>query len=121
MPIQSLILFTRRLEKYKIQISSRAEQDIYEIYLFIISKNNASVIGKRLIEKIQSAINSLEFFPYRHKRLNSAFQFGVEIRIMPVHKYLIFYYIDKTDRIVYIIRVLYHKRDYLDELQIEKR
>lgn len=45
----------------------------------------------------------------------------LEIRIMPVHKYLIFYYIDKTKRIVYIIRVLYHKRDYLDELQIEKR
>ena len=37
MSIQSLILFTRRLEKYKIQISSRAEQDIYEIYLFKVT------------------------------------------------------------------------------------
>ena len=69
------------------------------------------------MEKMKSAIVSLQAMPERHGLVSDKYLAAKGIRMLPVGHYLIFYTVNKAAKEVGIVRVLYGKRDWESLLQ----
>ena len=100
---------------YKVIVSDQAEQDLRAIAeyitLVLLSPENAS----EQISRIESAIESLDHFPERHKRYEIEPWKSRELRFFPVDNYCIFYISQYETSTVTIIRVIYSSRN-IDEI-----
>lgn len=94
-----------------VYVSPMARQDIQEIDEYLAEEIKSSAVAKKTVEKIIATIISLENFPQRGTPLATLVNLSTDFRFIPSGAYLIFYRCDDKD--VYVIRVLYRRRDYL--------
>ncbi|MCF0243104.1 MAG: type II toxin-antitoxin system RelE/ParE family toxin [Treponema sp.] len=88
--------------QYSVEFTRAAREDYINLCSYEISHPAIS------IEKIQIAITSLEVMPERHPFFEEEkFTVEKEIRVMREDNILIFYYINKEEKIVSIIRMMY--------------
>lgn len=95
---------------FKLKITGSAKEDINSIESYISLNLSSDNIARKTILDIKNAVKSLEVMPQRHRIYKSS-SLGIAIRSFPVRNYLIFYSIDLDKEIVYILRVLYAKRN----------
>lgn len=95
---------------YQIEITFSAEQDLEEIYRYITMQILERQHAKTQCEAFEKAILSLATLPERHSLLQQEELAGLGIRNIPCDNYLIFYKI--VDTTVFILRVLYKKRNW---------
>ena len=100
------------MEDYKILISKPAELDLQKIYNYISFELKEINIAKQLILKLKEEIFSLKQMPERMPLVFDERLKRQGIRKLLVDNNLIFYAIDKKMKTVYIVRVLYGKRDW---------
>lgn len=97
-------------EMFKLKITGSAREDIKSIESYISLNLSSDNIERKTILDIKNAVKSLEVMPQRHRIYKSS-SLGIAIRSFPVRNYLIFYSIDLDKKIVYILRILYAKRN----------
>lgn len=95
---------------FKLKITGSAREDINSIESYISLNLSSDNIARKTILDIKNAVKSLEVMPQRHRIYKSS-SLGIAIRSFPVRNYLIFYSIDLDKKIVYILRILYAKRN----------
>ncbi len=95
---------------YKIEITERAEHDLFEIFDYISSVIKEPKTAVEQLQRIRDAIYSLEIFPKRHELIKFEMLQYAELRKLIIDNYLVFYKIQND--IVYIVRVLYAKREW---------
>src|SRR5688572_25279273 len=95
-------------ERYKVRITDRALADLDSIFQFIHrhSPQNAS----RMIERILSSIDRLEWLPGRYRIVTRRASQPQQVRSMPVRPYLVRYQIDRARRLVDIVAVKHGAR-----------
>jgi len=98
--------------KYNVVITSDADKDMDEIFAYIADELLEPKVALDLVERIYSALKSLEDLPERHVLSRDSFLAKQGFRVMPIEKYLAFYVIDNVKKRVIIHRVIYGKRNY---------
>ncbi|MCF0232704.1 MAG: type II toxin-antitoxin system RelE/ParE family toxin [Enterococcus sp.] len=96
---------------YEVLIAAEAEQDLRRIYEYICLELKSPKSAKKQINSLEAAINSLTELPFRHRVFEHEPWKSRGLRIFPVGNYLVFYIVDKSSRLVNIVRIMYGKRD----------
>lgn len=99
---------------FSIRISPEAENDLKEIQKHIAFVLENPTASQNIVTNILKTIRNLEIFPDRGNPLNTIIQIKTDYRFVISGQYIIFY--RRDDKHVYIIRILYGKRDYLKML-----
>lgn len=101
---------------YNIEITEPAENDLYEIGVYISKELLEPETGKKVVSKIAEGIIALEYMPLRNSLVADYRLACKGIRKIMVGKYAIFYIVDEESKTVTIIRILYSRRDWINLL-----
>lgn len=101
------------MTQYNVVITSDADKDMDDIFAYIAEELHEPKVALGLVERIYSALKSLEDLPERHALSRDSFLAKQGFRVMPIEKYLAFYVIDSSAKRVIIHRVIYGKRNYV--------
>lgn len=96
---------------YEVIITKQADVDLRGIYEYItfelLSPDNAA--GQ--LERLEKRIMALEEFPEKFRPYEKEPWYSRGVRVMPVDNYLVFYILDKREKVVEILRVMYTGRN----------
>ena len=98
----------------QLHISPEATSDLAEIKKYIAMELENPTAALTVVSKITKAIRKLERFPEMGASLSSVIGMPSDYRFLVAGNYLSFY--RHEGDAVYIVRVLYAKRDYLKVL-----
>lgn len=101
---------------YNIQITQPAEEDLYEIGIYISKELLQYETAKKVISKIAKVINSLEDMPLRNALVADERLAYEGIRKIMMDNYIILYVVNEKDKIVTIVRILYNRREWISLL-----
>jgi len=100
-------------EKYLVNMTLNAENDLNEIILFIAQNNPQNAL--KILEKIQAKINTLDHFPYRGAYVPELLAKNIkEYRQITESPWKIIYKVD--DEIVNILAIIDSRRNLSDVL-----
>jgi len=92
------------MKLYKIFIEKEAQEDLNNIYNFIL-KNDSKIKAVRFVRELQNAMNSLEYMPNRYRK--SIYIKQKNVRDMIVKGYTIPYLVNEDS--VHILAVFRQK------------
>ncbi|MGT2950088.1 plasmid stabilization protein ParE [Streptococcus cuniculi] len=109
---------------YKVLISEEVSQAIDSIYDYIATVLLSKQSAHNTVAKIVSGLKELEVFP--EAGFNADERVGVKInrryvtRGKIIGQYVLLYFIDETEKVVYLSHLFHTKSDYLSLLQKNK-
>ncbi|MFT8872577.1 MAG: type II toxin-antitoxin system RelE/ParE family toxin [Sporolactobacillus sp.] len=95
----------------ELRVSPEAANDLREIRQYITTQLDAPAAAQKLVSRILKSIRRLADFPESGLSLSPALNIDTDYRVQVCRNYLTFYRLEKQT--VYIVRVLYGKRDYM--------
>jgi Plasmid stabilisation system protein. len=100
------------LTEYKIEIEDAAERDMYDIFSYITQTLKEPALALRIYKSIKEQIGKLTTMPARNRVVDDQPYASIGVRRLFVENYIVFYVIDETILTVYVIRVLYNRREW---------
>ena len=100
--------------RYAVSVSAHATDDMRQIVRYIAEELRSPEAAVNLYQKFSEAIYSLETMPQKYALVALEELAEKAIRKMIVENYLIFYKIEAKQKKVYIVRVLYQRRNWKD-------
>lgn len=97
--------------KYNIRYSTKALEDLDEIWNYILMELGNPDAAAKTVGNIQDSIDRLEEFPKIGTLLSSIADVVSDYRFLVTGNYMTFYRVFGSD--VYIDRILYGRRSYL--------
>ena len=101
---------------YTVQITSRAETDLREIYEYIAYELLSPPTAARQLQRLEEEILSLDQMPSRYPAYLEEPWYSRGLRVMSVDNYLVFYIPNAAAQAVTVIRVMYGGRDVSSQL-----
>lgn len=99
------------MDRYEVLLYPKALRDIDDIYSYIAAEKLAPENAKKQTDRIWKAIKELATFPESHQdRLEGRFV-DKGYKQLVIDNYLAIYKIDKDKKKVYVVTVVYQKRD----------
>lgn len=102
--------------KYEVVLTEKAKNEIDDIYNYISKSLMAEKSANNLINKLEESILRLEIMPKSCSLVESYKSRKYMYRKLVINNYVALYRIDETLKKVYIIRVVYGGRNYLNEI-----
>ncbi|MFG6378837.1 MAG: type II toxin-antitoxin system RelE/ParE family toxin [Lachnospiraceae bacterium] len=103
-------------ETYIVKITSQAQQQIQEIIYYITYDLRAHDAALHLLNTLEDNFNSLTQFPQRIALMDEEPWHTKGIHRLPVKNFLVYFWIDESNKKVQITAVIYSKRDQLRQL-----
>jgi len=104
------------MAEYKIEITIKAKKDMREIYAYLAYNLDEPNTADKLLDKIEEGILSLKHMPLRCAvEQDEQLRLG-NLRKLIVGNYLIFYIVNEKTAMVFIVRILYSRRDWMNLL-----
>ena len=100
--------------KNRIYYSPEARRDLDDIWDYIVSELQNRSAAERVTDRILDAVDQLKNFAEMGTPLSSIADVGTNHRFLVSGSYMVFYRVNGQD--VYVDRVLYGRRDYLNVL-----
>ncbi|MEW6662431.1 MAG: type II toxin-antitoxin system RelE/ParE family toxin [Bacillota bacterium] len=101
---------------YSLKFTSKAIEDLEQIYSYISGKLCAEIAADNLLEKIESSIMRLKYYPYSCGFVLDEPLKSRGYRKLIVDNYLAFYLVNEPEKQVVIMRILYGAQKYQDLL-----
>ena len=106
------------MNRYTVIVTEKADEDIFNIGLYIVEELHNLSAAKRLLELVDKRILELELYPKMHSTIrNKRLR---EYRKIHVMNFIIFYTVDDSTRTVMVQRVLYGRRDWMHLLYLDQ-
>ena len=105
------------MDSYKIIITPDAEEDLVEMRNYIADVLLARDTARNYIRTIRKEIGSLSELPARYKPVDDEPWHSRGIRRIIVNNFFVYYRIDEEHKRVYILNVIYARRDQLRVLE----
>ena len=102
---------------YSINYSNEAKQDIYSIHKYITEQLSAPDAAAKQLRHIMDEVEKLDALPFRHPLYEEEPWHSKGLRFFPVDNHLVFYLPNKDSQKVYILRIMYGKRDLSQQLK----
>ena len=103
--------------KYKIEITQEAEKDFENIFTYISETLCNKQAALRMISLLDKNIRSLTDMPNSYPKVKDMYLKKMGLRFITVKNYIVFYTVEDEERKVYIVRILYGKRNWVKILQ----
>jgi len=97
--------------KHKLHYSARARKDLDEIWDHIVTDLGNPIAAKNTVNRILDDIDLLADFPEMGTILKNITHIVTDYRYIVSGNYMAFYRV--YDKTVYIVRILYGRRDYM--------
>jgi len=94
----------------------KAQEDLENIFSYIAIELVNPEAASNLIDKFDDKFNELLLFPLSYPLIESKLIFQIDLRKCIVQNYIIVYFYNEKDKLVEIIRVIYSRVDYLEDL-----
>ena len=98
-------------ETYTIKYSTKAINDLRDIYSYIAFNLQAPETAAKMVRRIRNSIKELDFMPERNPILDWEPWNSLNTHKMRVGNCLVFYIVDSLQSSVSIVRIVYGKRD----------
>ena len=105
------------MDSYKIILTPDAEEDLVELRNYIADVLLARDTARNYIRTIRKEIGSLSELPARYKPVDDEPWHSRGIRRIIVNNFFVYYRIDEEHKRVYILNVIYARRDQLRLLE----
>ena len=105
---------------YNIFYTSAAENDLHGIYEYIAHSLLNPGAANHQIKAILGAVSNLKENPLRFPLYKSEPWHSKGLRFLPINNYIVFYLPETNTKNIYIIRIMYGKRDIDKQLNSEK-
>lgn len=105
------------MDSYKIIIMPDAEEDLVELRNYIADVLLARDTARNYIRTIRKEIGSLSELPARYKPVDDEPWHSRGVRRIIVNNFFVYYRIDEGHKRVYILNVIYARRDQLRVLE----
>ena len=103
-------------EKYEIELSGKAKEDLKKIVIYIKKNLNEPTIARKYAQLINKRIRTLKYIPQRYMIIEDNEIKHLKIRRLLIKNYIAFYRIDESKRIVRIERILYGASNWMSNL-----
>ncbi len=97
--------------KYALSYLPAAREDLRAVVKYLIDEYGADDAAENLLREIDQRIAHLADYPYAHPLYPSPMRLPVEVRYLPVKRYVVFYTVLEPEHIVEIRRVIYMRMD----------
>lgn len=101
-----------KMSSYNIVIAEAAQRDLFDIFDYIAFELREPESANRLLLKIKLKAKSLEEFPERNNIISEPKYEAQKIRWCLVENYVIFYQVSQMQNQVFILRILFKKRNW---------
>ncbi|WP_294160629.1 type II toxin-antitoxin system RelE/ParE family toxin [uncultured Selenomonas sp.] len=98
-------------DAYTVVYTTEAKNDLFEIYAHIAYDLEAPEAAKEQVTRIRAEIRTLDFMPARYEAVRWEPWKSLNMRRIPVNRFVIYYAIDEAQRTVTIVRIFYGGRD----------
>jgi plasmid stabilization system protein ParE len=98
---------------YDVRQAEPAENDLIDILKYIAVELREPSTALRMLETIDSAIESLSTMPHRYPLVDDERLAAMGYRKISIKNYLAFFTIDEETKIINVERILYARRDWL--------
>lgn len=98
--------------KYSILRTDKAEDQLREIIFYIADESNDVEAALRYLDKVETAINRLEYFPESGSIPRYSILKKQGYRVLIVERHLVFYKIDEKNHVVIIYAIVDGRREY---------
>jgi len=102
---------------WTVYASELADRGLQEIETYIADVLLEPATAGKQIDRILTAMESLDHFPLRHRLYEHEPWHSLGLRVLPVDNYLILYLPDETTKTVMISHVIYGARDIPIQLE----
>ena len=110
------------MDEYAIIVTPDAEADLIELKSYITNVLLSRETAKNYIQALRKEIESLSYMPARYKTLEDEPWRTKEIRRTLVKNFYVYYRIEEDEKRVFILNVIYTKRNQLrilDQIQTD--
>jgi len=100
------------MEKYDVNITKPAEDDLRDIVKYISSQLNAPVTAGNMLDTINEAISKLESNALHYSLVRDDRLTALGYRLMVVKNYLVFFIVNEKNNFIDVDRILHGRRDW---------
>jgi len=104
------------LNKYKLEFSKEAKKDLIDIVNYLKYNLQEPNIAKKLHNKIKNAIYRLCENPKSYPLIDDKHLKELTVRKLIIDNYIVFYKITDINKKIYIVRIMYEKRNSMNLL-----
>ena len=105
------------MDSYKIILTPDAEEDLVELRNYIADVLLARDTARNYIRTIRKEIGSLSELPARYKPVDDEPWHSRGIRRIMANNFFVYYRIDEDRKQVFVLNVIYARRDQLQMLE----
>ncbi|MBQ8849029.1 MAG: type II toxin-antitoxin system RelE/ParE family toxin [Clostridia bacterium] len=102
---------------YKVKLTSNALDHLKDAIGYISKALLEPEISRRWSDRIRKDISSLSHMPFRYPLVEEEPWHTENIRKMNVENFIVYYWVDDTDLTVWVIAVVYGRRDQISVLR----
>lgn len=99
------------VSKLKSKFTNKAESDLDEIIRYIKVDLANPIAASNFIDCLLKSIDEIERFPESGSLVNNEYLIAKNVRKKLINNYIMFYVYDDENKIIYILRIIYGKRD----------
>ncbi len=108
-------------ETYSVIYSSKAKDDLIEIYSYIAFDLQVPDIAEGQVNRIRKTIRSLDFMPSRYITVEWEPWKSMRMHQVPVDNFVVYYVVNDDSRTVTVIRIFYGGRDIEDIINTDDK
>lgn len=101
--------------KFQYRLSWKAEADLDDIVSYIAVELSNPQAASDFVDRLQSAIDEARSFPESGSPVNNEYLSNTEVRKKLVGNYIMYYIPTREEKMIYVIRIVYGKRN-MDEI-----
>lgn len=101
--------------EYDYRFTEKAEADLTEILRYITADLSNPLAAQELGRRIFDSIDNIRNFPQSGLIIENSFLTDKTVRRLVVDNYILYYKPNDSEKIIYIVRIVYGKRN-LDEI-----
>lgn len=102
--------------EYQYCLSQKAENDLDDIVSYITLELSNPTAASNFVNKLENVIEELRSFPESGTHVSNEFLTNTEVRKKLVGNYIMYYLPVPEEKTIYIIRIVYAKRNMDDIL-----
>ena len=104
---------------YRVRIVKPARTDMREIHRYIAMDLQNPVAAIKRIDLIDTNIQSLKTMPTRFPLVQDAYLASKGYRMIVCESHLVFFIIEETTKKVFVMRIIYARRDWVRMLRVD--
>ena len=102
--------------EYEVRITRSAENDLREIWRYISTQLNAPTTALKMVQTIRESIAALKTSALMCSLVRDDRLAALGYRPLIIKNYIAFYTVSEKEKVVFVERILYGRRDWINIL-----